>query len=175
MSNVDPLKTARSLLKQDEASQAQGLRLLRDVLRRGGLDPEGFGRAGRMLHAYWRQAGNEAAGGVAGPRPLRVLLLGQLTTSWLAQALTASAWARGIALRVEEGGYDTILQDLSTQTGGPDAPDLVVLVPWNQRLLGDEGARDPIGSTPSSASGGRRGRSSPAGWRRACSRSATTG
>jgi FkbH-like protein len=55
--------------------------------------------------------------------------------------LTAIAWGHDAALTVTEGGYDTILQDLANfPTGeGAKAPDVVVLLPWNKRLLGAQG------------------------------------
>src|SRR5262249_2538559 len=43
------------------------------------------------------------------------------------------------ACAVTEGGYDNVLQDLGRLAAGPEAPDVVVLVPWTQRLIGGTG------------------------------------
>jgi FkbH-like protein len=126
------LKESRRLTKAGKVNES--LALLRDALRRGRLDFEGIEKAGRAIRAHWLSTDGE------GPRPLRVLLLGQFTTSWLVPALTAVAWGRGIPVLVSEGGYDNVLQDLSTHATGDAAPDVVVLLPWNQRLLGGPGA-----------------------------------
>jgi FkbH-like protein len=108
------------------------LNLLRDHLRRGDLDPTAIEKAGRFL-AKAIQLGRFEG------KPLRILLLGQVTTSWLIPALTASAWGHGSVVSVSEGGFDTVLQDLSSLPSGEDSPDVVVLLPWNKRLLGGKG------------------------------------
>ena len=127
MTPEDLLKAARRLLKLGDVQE--GLRLLRDALRRGQLNAEDVERAGRLIRAQW------LAGHREGPALLRVLLLGQCTTSWLVPALSAMAWAEGVAALVSEGGYDNVLQDLSTHPAGAQRPDVVVLLPWSQRLL----------------------------------------
>src|SRR5262249_9459572 len=103
MDQRELFKTCRQLHKQGRDSE--GLRLLRDALRRGRLNSEGVEWAGRMIQAQWllRPPDDVAA---------RVLLLGQFTTSWLVPALTAAAWAQGVPLLVSEGGYDNVFQDL---------------------------------------------------------------
>jgi hypothetical protein len=93
------------------------------ALRERPLSPSDIERAGRWLRR-WRQATNT-------PPALSALLLGQWTTSWLAQALEVEAWVRGVELEVSEGSYDQVLQD-SLQ---PTQADVVVLLPWADRLL----------------------------------------
>jgi FkbH-like protein len=129
-------KTSRLLLKQNQTGEA--LALLRDALRRDQLDAEEVNRAGRMIRAQWE------GGYRNGQVPLRVLMLGQFTTSWLATALTAAGWARGVPLLVTEGGYDTILQDLSALVPDDSAPELVVLLPWSDRLLNGAGRSEDL-------------------------------
>jgi FkbH-like protein len=128
MNQSEIFKLARDLRKQDRGREA--LLLLREGLRRGQLDPEGINQAGRFVQ-------KELLNGKGEPRLWRVLLLGQCTTSWLATALTAVAWSRGVALVVSEGGYDTVLQDLTLQLANSERPDAVVLLPWLRRVAGN--------------------------------------
>ena len=79
-------------------------------------------RAGRLIRKALEGAGDAV-------RPLRVALLGQFTTSWLATTLTAVAWGRDAAVTVSEGGYDTVLQDLARLGAAAERPDVVVLLP----------------------------------------------
>ena len=111
---------------------ADALRLLRDALRQRGLDAEGIQRAGRIIR-------KEAGDGGAIERPVEVLLLGQCTTSWLATALGAVAWGQGIPLRVHEGQYDNVLQELSNADGPSRQASVAILLPWHARLLSTEG------------------------------------
>ena len=69
-------------------------------------------------------------------------ILGQCTTSWLATKLTAVAYGRGVVAAVSDGGYDNVLQDINRCASEGDAPDAVVLLPWNQRLLSSQGTVD---------------------------------
>ena len=121
-------RAASALRKQGDVDEALGL--LRDAIRRGRLSPEEIDRAGRFI----RKALDP--GGGASAEPLRVTLLGQFTTSWLVPVLSAVAWGRGGAVHVSEGGYDNVIQDLVALQSAPARPDAVVLLPWNQRLLG---------------------------------------
>src|SRR5580658_4953600 len=98
MNQSDLFKTARGLLKQGESAKA--LHLLGEAIRRGQLDNERIERSGRLIRDQW------LAGHPVGAHASKVLLLGQLTTSWLVPALTAVAWGRGVPLLVSEGGYD---------------------------------------------------------------------
>ncbi len=122
MDPTAPLRTARELQKNGRTDEA--LSLLRDAIRRGLLDPESLDKAGRFVQKHQPSAN----------APIEVMLLGQWTTSWLGNALTAEAWGRGSALRVAEGGYDTILQDLVALRSRPKAPDALVLLPWSGKL-----------------------------------------
>ncbi len=129
MNQTDFFKQAASLRKAGKSSQA--ISLIRDALRRGRLDPEGADRAGRFLQKEF------AAGNVEG-KPVRILLLGQCTTSWLATSLTAAAWSEGVCALVSEGGFDSIVQDLNQLMHGGEKPDVVVLLPWGSRLIANE-------------------------------------
>jgi FkbH-like protein len=68
-----------------------------------------------------------------------VLLLGQCTTSYLPPFLLAWAWADGAALKIHEGEYDNVVQDLAALT---TRPEVVILLPWHHRLLAEQ-ARPP--------------------------------
>ena len=132
------LSTVSRHLKNGWAEE--GLALLRGPLRDGRLSAEEMDRAGRLI----RRALPSTRSSV---RPVRVALLGQFTTSWVATALTAAAWAHDVAIEVSEGGYDTVIQDLSHISTAADRPDVIVLLPWNQRLFGgspSERVRDEL-------------------------------
>ena len=90
----------------------------------------GDGQLDQVGRALQRQIEN--GGGVGDPR--HVLLLGQCTTHWLANALRAEAFGQGELLNLEEGGFDTVLQDLEA-VSVERAPDVVILLPWHTRLL----------------------------------------
>ena len=120
-------RAATGLRKRGRIDEA--LALLRDALRRGRLSPEEIDRAGRFIQKALDPSGSDAAG-----KALRVALLGQCTTSWIAPALAAVAWGRGGAAHVSEGGYDNILQDRFGLQAAPARPDVVVRLPWNRRL-----------------------------------------
>jgi FkbH-like protein len=125
----DPFRQVKRLEKEGQTAEA--LARLRELLRRGVLDAGGYERAGRMIRKALRANALDID-------PLRVLVLGQLTTSWLAPTLGAVAWGRGTATLVEEGGYDTVLQDLAACAQGESAPDVVIFLPWSGRLLGGQ-------------------------------------
>lgn len=100
----------------------EGLRLLRDALRRRQVDVASYERAGRLI-------ARENPGGV------KVRVLGQCTTAWIPPVLTAVAHERATPMTVKDGDYDNILQEL----GRGEAADVLVLIPWTQRLLaGDD-------------------------------------
>ena len=132
----------RAFFKDVSSHSRQGrpeeaLRLLRGALARAELDAEGVDKAGRLCPTLLTAAGVEPAA--------RVLVLGQCTTTWVVNALTAESWGQGAPLQVSEGQYDNVMQELLTAdpNGGVD---VVVLVPWNQRLRstgssGDRAAR----------------------------------
>ena len=94
------------------------------------MPPEQVGAAGRLIQTALRDVAPDDAG--SADQVLTALVLGQCTTSWLVWVLTAEAWGRGTSLRVSDGEYDNVVQELSTH---PGCSDVVVLVPWHQRLL----------------------------------------
>ncbi len=120
-------------MRREGATQAAWDHVI-TALRAGVDDAMAYDEAGRFLDGLIRK------GLVAAPG-LRVHLLGQCTTSWLATSLTAAAAARGLPAVVRDGGYDQVMQDALMLGAQPDTrPDVVVLLPWTQRLLGDAGA-----------------------------------
>ena len=127
MTPANPLKQARALHKQGKTAAA--LQLLRDALRRNSLDPVGVERAGSLALKL-------TAEGEDTSQLCNILLLGQLTTSWLKNCLAAHALADDKPCTVSEGDYDNVLQEL-LQAHKDTAPDTVILLPWNQRLLGN--------------------------------------
>ncbi len=129
---ADLFKAITGLRKQGKIDQA--LKLLGEALRRGRLSSEEIDRAGRFI-----QKALDPSGSTASAKALKVALLGQCTTSWIAPALSATAWGRGSAVHVSEGGYDNILQDLFGLQVAPARPDVVVLLPWGGRLAGRGG------------------------------------
>ena len=133
----DPFRPVKTLEKEGKTPEA--LAKLRDLLRSKRLDASGFERAGRLLRKLMRGHAELTDQ----MRPQRVLLLGQCTTSWLAPTLGAVGWRHGTAALVEEGGYDTVLQDIAACASGELAPEVVVLLPWSSRLLGGS---EPTGS-----------------------------
>jgi FkbH-like protein len=122
----DAIPQARALRKAGDAQGATAL--LTDVVRRGSLDALDYDSVGNLL------AGMVEKGQVASPK-LRVRLIGQWTTSFLMPVLTAVTWGRRQPAVVTEGSYDQVWQDLLAMQPG-DA-DVIVLLAWSQRLLGD--------------------------------------
>jgi FkbH-like protein len=133
MSSSELFRQIAVMRKEGRVDQA--LALLRDVLSRNDLAPEEIDRAGRFIQKA--RADGPLANGALG-----IELLGQCTTSWLVPALTAVAWGQGQACSVAEGGYDNVLQDLNRLAVAQHAPDVVVLIPWTQRLFGGSGPGD---------------------------------
>jgi FkbH-like protein len=136
-----PPAASPGVLKECKALRGAGklreaFALLRDALRRRQLDASATDAAGRFL-------GKALSGPDAPAADIRILVLGQCTTSWLATALTAEACAGGKTALVNDGGYDTVIQDLA---GLSEDVDVVVLVAWHQRLLapGDRSGADRI-------------------------------
>ena len=136
MTTADP--GYRALFKQvselSKTSASEALRLLAAAIRDVRLgDAEAMEKAGRLIAKYKTAAGEFA-------KPVRVLLLGQCTTSWIATMLPAVAWGRGSALEVHEGEYDNIIQELMS-FNQDQRPHVVVLLPWTQRLFSSAGDR----------------------------------
>ncbi len=82
--------------------------------------------------ATLQMIGRALAADFASAPALDVCLLGQCTTSYLPPYLTAWTWADGTAIRVREGDYDNIVQDLA---GLEKKPDVVILLPWHKHLF----------------------------------------
>ncbi len=130
--STSTLKIATRLSKAGETSAA--LDLLRKALRSRRLVPNEVCTAGRLIGAQ--------AGHWQGEKPpLRVLLLGQCTTTWLKQALLATGWQHSQLLHVSEGAYDQVIQELMTSSSETQRPDVVVLLPWAGNRL-DGGVRE---------------------------------
>jgi FkbH-like protein len=131
----DPFRVAKSLTKQGR--QKEALSVIREHMRRHVLDAGDLERAGRMI----RKALEDSA---SSKGPLRVLVLGQVTTTWLTPVLAAVAWGRGGEVIVDEGGYDTVLQDLASRSTRDSGTDVVVLLPWSARLFGRASQREDV-------------------------------
>jgi len=119
-------------MKQSRGAEA--LRLLSNSIREGRLDAEEYERAGRLIPKLRAAAGESIA-------PTRILILGQCTTSWVASNLTAEACGRGSSAEVHEGEYDNVIQELMTPLTPDRLPQVVVLLPWTQRLFHSDGKR----------------------------------
>ncbi len=122
----DLFKRCTSLRKQGKVEEALGL--LGDALRRGGFTGEQIDKAGRFIQ---RELKDDA-------EAHRVLILGQCTTTWVGNALTAHAFGRGMAVTVHDGEYDNVMQELLAAASVGGRVDTVVFLPWHQRLLGGE-------------------------------------
>lgn len=129
MNMATALRTAQTLRKSARTQEA--LEALRPPLRRGNLSPEELVRAGTLLH-------NELSRPDCPIPALPVRLLGQCTTFWLARALVAEAWARNGAVRMSEGEYDQVMQELWQHPPEGSGPSVAIFLPWNQRLLGKQ-------------------------------------
>jgi FkbH-like protein len=125
-------KQVAALTKQSNTQEA--LELLATAVRSGRLDAEGCEKAGRLV-------GNLLAGRNGNVMDVRAMLLGQCTTSWIANNLTAVAWGSGCSLGLHQGEYDNVVQELMAPVGDDRRPQVVMLLPWNHRLLSDSGSR----------------------------------
>ena len=117
----------RCITLRREGREDDALALLRDALRRRQVPAESIDSAGRFLRKSLTERST--------PNALKVLILGQCTTTWLVNALTAEAWGRAATAQVEEGAYDNVIQHLIALTESFDA---IVLVPWHRRLLASD-------------------------------------
>ncbi len=122
-------KDASDRAKQKHFTEA--LWQLGEIIRNHPLSPDELDKAGKLL-AKWT-----AAAPPVNVQRIDVLLLGQCTTSWIATALPAIAWGQGIFLRVRNGEYDNVMQELMVSPGPDSAPKIVILVPWTERLFFD--------------------------------------
>ena len=123
-----PSSELKELLSQgNEAIKAGAYERARHLvwskLRERPLHAQDLDRVGRWIRKWKKKATQ--------PASLSVLCLGQWTTSWLMNALEVEAWIRGVQLEVDEGEYDQVLQ----RSFQPINADIVILIPWNQRLL----------------------------------------
>ncbi|HEY2573347.1 MAG TPA: hypothetical protein VGH65_04730, partial [Verrucomicrobiaceae bacterium] len=123
---MDAIGEYRALRKDGRLADAAAL-LRRDLHL---LQPNVVAQAGKMLL-------KDLAALPAETKPLDVLVLGQCTTTYLPPLITAWAWAEGLRITVREGGYDQVIQDLGA-LDEKHAPDVILLLPWNQRLLADD-------------------------------------
>jgi FkbH-like protein len=129
-------KSEDQILEESRALQRAGqgdaaLAVLRDGLRRNWLTPQGIEKAGRRIAKLFDER-NE--------KRLDVLLLGQCTGTWVSACLTAAGWAGNVPLKVREGQYDNVMQELLAARSSDKKPDIVILLPWNQRLLAEDAA-----------------------------------
>lgn len=120
---MDVLTEYRVLRKQ--GCRAEALAFLGKHLRR--LECNSVATAGKMLE-------KDLPLGRPDLKPLRVLIMGQCTTTYLAPMIRSWAWAEGLRLELRDGGYDQVVQELLA-LGPSEAPDVVLLLPWSQRLL----------------------------------------
>jgi FkbH-like protein len=114
-------KSVTALTKSGQHEEA--LEKLQDALGRNALDAEAIEKAGRLCDAAFAATATSRT---------RVAILAQCTSTWLSHALTATAWGRGHALHVVDGAYDNVIQELMAASSKID---VVVLLPWHQRLL----------------------------------------
>ncbi|QIF01877.1 HAD-IIIC family phosphatase [Roseimicrobium sp. ORNL1] len=101
------------------------------------LEPNAVSQLGKMLQkdlCSGRQESAEIATGAAAMEPLRIFVAGQCTTTYLLPMLVAWAWADGMHVQVSDAEYDQVVQSLMALKE-EHAPDVVVILPWNQRLL----------------------------------------
>ncbi len=113
------------------------LSLLGDALRKGRVGADQWSVVGGHVNRLLRSS-------LVQQSPLRILVLGQCTTTWFAQGLVSSAWRQQVPCLVEDGPFDNVMQVLEAiSTASP--PDVLVLLPWSQHLLdGQERAPDVL-------------------------------
>lgn len=114
-------RTARREGRHQDARQ-----VIAEGVRRGGCEPLHVEAAARLLASL---PGEDGAA-------IEVVLLGQCTTSWITAALPVLGLGDGLNVRATEGQYDNVLQELMSMQAAGRRPRVVVLLPWNQRLLG---------------------------------------
>ncbi|MEO6527843.1 MAG: HAD-IIIC family phosphatase [Gemmatimonadaceae bacterium] len=102
--------------------------VLRNAVKRRLLPVEQMERAGRFIL-------RELTRDPTAARLPHVVLLGQCTTSWLAPVVAAIAWAEGSPSIVSDGEYDNVYQDVSRLDLAEDESCILILLPWNRRLL----------------------------------------
>ncbi|WP_075087954.1 hypothetical protein [Verrucomicrobium spinosum] len=134
--NVSPDLVANYRRLRKDGALNEALRLARKGVST--VEPGQVAQLGKLLQ--------KDLPGSAGDTPVvEVLLLGQCTTTYLPPVVTAWAWSEGLRVSVKDGEYDQVLQELMQLT--PDqAPAVIVVLPWNQRLLGvgDRGVAERV-------------------------------
>lgn len=120
------LRTARSLVAAGRQSEAADQ--LQRELRKPGLAAADVESIGLLLVKIFRGAEFDA-------RAVSVRFVAQCTSTWLLPYVTAQAWRRGVMLRASEAQFDNVIQDLLAITASSSLPDIVILLPWVQRLL----------------------------------------
>lgn len=126
MNPIDPseagaLNRYRRLRKEGRLDEA--VALLQGVMPL--LEPNEVAQAGRMLTKDLPAAFPQGD-------PPQVCLLGQCTTNYLPPLVTAWCWADRMRVSIRDGAHDQVLQELMALQS---APEVIVLLPWNQRLL----------------------------------------
>ena len=121
---------SRKLRKEKKHDEA--LETLKNAMRRQWLSAEGIEKAGRQIIKHFKTHETKT---------MRVLVLGQCTTNWVCNCITASAFAGGMSVIADEGQYDNVMQELMAAASSDVKYDAVVLLPWHTRLLA-EGDRD---------------------------------
>lgn len=117
---MNSIQQIRTLFKSGEAEA--GLDMAASLLRMGELAPEMLSTMGKLI-----------APALSEKEECRsALILGQFTTTWLAETLAAAAWTRTFPLRIRESEYDVVYQSLLTDS---EPTDYFILAPWNKRLL----------------------------------------
>ena len=122
--STGPLNRYRKLRSEGQVDEAR--QLLKKAICF--LAPNEVAQAGRLLQ-------KDVPSGLPDSRALQVLVFGQCTTNYLPPVLTAWAWAESMPVNVRDGAYDQMLQELMSLEA---APDIIVILPWHQRLLADD-------------------------------------
>jgi FkbH-like protein len=104
------------------------LRALRSALRASDFAPEEIERAGRFLAKQRR----------ARDRDLHVRICAQCTAAWFRNVLEAWSYRDGLDLSIEVGQFDNVVQDLAALSASERADEILVLLPWTERLLGGD-------------------------------------
>ena len=121
---MDAVSQYRALKKEGRLDEALAL-ARREI---PAMEPHAVGQIGKMLQKDLPLAGKPQM-------PLHVQVVGQCTTTYLPPVIVAWAWADGVHVQVKDAEYDQVMQELMRMEKGPD---VIVLLPWNQRLLGHD-------------------------------------
>lgn len=119
--------TAQARRLERDGDRGAALTLLGDALRKNQVRADEWAAVGRHVLRLLQSSNVQQ-------HPQRLLVLGQCTTTWLAQGLAASAWRHGVPCLVDEGPFDNVVQTLEALPT-TSLPDVLVLLPWHQHLL----------------------------------------